>query len=260
MNKSLVRYMISDLLILTIIGCILEFLCNWLLSGTPIMSGTPFAFLSFLILFLAIARWKLWGLIVIPFLSLATLLGGNMAMLTKIKDVYSFTYNWQFFISYSLSFLIMGINVLFYRKGTKRIVTSTAKILGIAILDYLLVNILQIILYRLLVTGGIIERGHLLNSLGNDEICAYSEGGLIYNLYGFGILIIGIFIFRSQGVLCNAKEKLLDDKKELELNLKDLNFKIEDGQKVSDENEALETQLKSDVPKEDGKSYDVEDK
>jgi hypothetical protein len=42
------------------------------------------------------------------------------------------------------------------------------------------------------------------------------------------IAVVGSLIFRSQGVLCNAKQKLLDDKKNAELDREFDKFKIEE--------------------------------
>ena len=50
----------------------------------------------------------------------------------------------------------------------------------------------------------------------NDEFvnyCYYIEQGFIYNLFGLAVCFVGTFIFRSQGIINNAVDKLVDDKK-----------------------------------------------
>ena len=41
----------------------------------------------------------------------------------------------------------------------------------------------------------------------------YIEQGFIYNLFGLVVCFVGTFIFRSQGIINNAVDKLVDDKK-----------------------------------------------
>ena len=62
----------------------------------------------------------------------------------------------------------------------------------------------------------------------NYDLRYYGAMGVVYNLLGLVIAIVGSLIFRSQGVLCNAKQKLLDDKKNAELDREFDKFKIEE--------------------------------
>ena len=101
--------------------------------------------------------------------------------------------------------------------------------IGLVLLDYILFSIIQFISYRLLTCNGdLLHRGQILNSLGEDKICGYIEGGMLYNLFGLTIAVIGLLILRSQGAVSNVKQKLIDDKKNAELDRIDMNFRIKE--------------------------------
>ena len=58
--------MAFDLLTITIVGFILEVLC--VKFGSTVFYGTPFICISFLMVFIAVVRWNLYGLIIVPIL------------------------------------------------------------------------------------------------------------------------------------------------------------------------------------------------
>ena len=39
----------------------------------------------------------------------------------------------------------------------------------------------------------------------------------MYNLVGLAVLLVGFFIFRVQGVICNVKDRLIDEARNREL-------------------------------------------
>ena len=220
--------MVIDLLLLSVIGFVLELLCTRLLHGL-VLPGTSFMFLSLLIVFIAIARWNLFGLIIVPIICLATMVGGSLIDIPKLRDIYSFTYDWQLYVSMVIGYLPLGINVLFYKKDTKKIISSPFKMMGLCLLDYIIFSIVQLFAYRCLTCNGdILHQGQLVNSLGQVYICNNIESGAVYNLFGFTIAIIGLLILRSQGAVANVKQKLIEDKKNAELDLMDMNFRIEE--------------------------------
>jgi hypothetical protein len=51
---------------------------------------------------------------------------------------------------------------------------------------------------------------------GFKNYCQYIEQGFLYNLFGLAVAAIGVFVLRSQGVIVNAVDKLIDDKKLVE--------------------------------------------
>ena len=71
MKKSVKVYMVQDLILLTVLGVLLEGLTERFAS--TILSGTPTIAFALFIVFFAVTRWKLWGLTIIPFLALSTL-------------------------------------------------------------------------------------------------------------------------------------------------------------------------------------------
>lgn len=235
--------MIIDLIMLSLIGFVLEMLLIRFLPGL-VLPGTAFVFTSLLILFMSVTRWNLWGLIIIPIICLAPMIGGMWIDAQRLRDIYSFQYDWQLYVSMVIGYLSLGINVLFFKKDTRKIISSPFKMFGLVVLDYILFSIIQFIAYRLLTSNGdLLHRGQLLNSLGEDKICEYIEGGILYNLFGLTIAVVGLIILRSQGAVCNVKQKLIDDKKNAELDRIDLNFRIEEMQ--VDENQQNSTDEKS---------------
>ena len=220
--------MVIDLIILSVIGFVLEMLLIRFLPGL-VLPGTAFIFTSMLVMFMAVTRWNLWGLIIIPIICLAPMVGGTWMDAQRLRDIYSFQYDWQLYVSMVIGYLSLGVNVFFYKKNTKKIISSPFKMIGLVLLDYILFSIIQFIAYRLLTcNGNILHRGQLLNSLGEDKICEYIEGGMLYNLFGLTITVVGLLILRSQGAVSNVKQKLIDDKKNAELDIIDLNFRIEE--------------------------------
>lgn len=220
--------MIIDLIMLSVIGFVLEMLLIRFLPGL-VLPGTAFVFTSLLVLFMSVTRWNLWGLIIIPIICLAPMIGGTWMDAQRLRDIYSFQYDWQLYVSMVIGYLSLGVNVIFYKKNTKRIISSPFKMIGLVLLDYILFSAIQFITYRLLTNNGdLLHRGQILNSLGEDKICEYIEGGLLYNLFGLTIAVVGLLILRSQGAVSNVKQKLIDDRKNAELDRIDLNFRIEE--------------------------------
>ncbi len=101
MNKSLGQYRAIDLFIFTLIGCILEGLTNKM-CGFVLNAAPTFTF-GLLIVFVAVTRWNLWGLICAPFLAAAAWLGGHF------NDVsyFAYMYDWRNFIATTAGFIII---------------------------------------------------------------------------------------------------------------------------------------------------------
>ncbi len=235
--------MVVDLLLLGGLGFALEALTQRF--GYIVIPCSPFSYFSLLIMFMAVTRWNLFGLILAPLLAFATILGG---MFVEANDVAA-VYNWQAYLSIFAGLLAFGINVVFYKKNTTKIISSIPKVVGLIFLDYLLFNLIQLIVYRLLTFNGDPFHQGIREVINNGtgevvNVIAYGERGLVYNLFALAVLTVGVFIFRSQGVLCNVKQKLIDDKRNAELDKLDENFTIEEVANESENSTDLDNSTK----------------
>lgn len=226
MKKSVKVYMVQDLILLTVLGVLLEGLTQRFAS--TILSGTPTIAFALFIVFFAVTRWKLWGLTIIPFLALSTWLGGSLGEIKYLADAY----DWRVFIAEMCGLATVGINVVFYRNHrTQNIIATPWKLILIIIFDYAMYCAVHFVVYRLISSGNLfkmsdiggyynVTRGQLVDgesviTTQNEYVyyAYYIEQGFIYNLFGLIVCFVGSFIFRSQGIINNAVDKLVDDKK-----------------------------------------------
>ena len=222
-----------DLFLLALFGCILEFLVT---RFGGIMLGTPTITISFLITILAVIRWNLWGLAVIPVLVLATILGGSFCDIGQYRAFYRFGGEFNcglaVYISTMLGLSSIGLDVILYKKiGTKKAVKNPFILLGVILVNYALVNLISLISFRLISAGTFAHQAtyeYLGNTGKTFNIANYGEMGLTSNLLGLAICAVAIFILRSRGVATNVVDKLIDDKKNAELDAKDRSFRIEE--------------------------------
>ena len=256
MNKSVLKYMVIDLLVLTVIGCILEGLVSRFIGF--LLDAAPTITFSLLIVFIAVARWKLWGLIPIPFLVMSTILGGHFSEISYYAAFYSFS-NWQLILSMMIGLLAIGLNVILFRNHkTNKILKSPWKMLLILVADYIIYCVIQFMFYRLFTTGNLTsvanipfiyytkdESGNSVENMKN--LANYAEYGFMYNLFGLAVGVVGSLVLRSQGALNNAIEKLIDDKKQREAELEYMksfgkfNFRDESEEKTqNDESNKIE--------------------
>lgn len=224
--------MAQDLIIITLIGGLLEVFTTRFAS--MVFVGTPFTCISLLIVFLAVVRWNLWGLLTVPILALTTMLGGMWSEVPYLALVY----DWRMYIATLISLCFVGFNVIFFKKfTTKKIVSSPIYLVLLMIVDYLLVCVVQFIVYRLLCSGTLAHSGLIeftyqhkdddgLTKTVTDNLCRYGESTIVYNLFGFVVLIVGMFILRSQGIACNVKQRFIDDKINSDLDRADEKFSI----------------------------------
>ena len=228
--------MVIDLTMLTIIGALLEGLCARF-GGLVFANTTPTTFISLFIVFLAVVRWNLWGLITIPFLAIATMIGGMNGDIDTLKAFYNWSYTgWQAYVSIICGMLTVGLDVIIFKKfKTKKVVHNILALVGVCILTYVLYNTVQLVIFRLLTSNGdFIHQGRIEYSVTNKKgtfvhnLCTYGEGGFVFNLFSLAVMVVGSLILRSQGVLTNVREKLLDDKLNAELDELDRNFRIEE--------------------------------
>lgn len=201
------------------------------------MLGTPTITISFLITIIAIIRWNLWGLIIVPLLALATTLGGSFADYGQFRAFYQFgsAYNncgLAIFISTICGLLTIGLDVILFKKmGTKKVVKNPFILVGMVLVNYAIFNFIQFIVYRLITAGGdLFNQAQVIytGTEGDFNLAIWAENGFIRNLLALAIAVVGILILRSQGVITNVRDKLIDDKINAELDAKDRNFRIEE--------------------------------
>ena len=233
--RGLYRYMIQDLLLLTIIGGVLELFA--IKFATIAINGTPFVCVSLLIVFIAVARWNWWGMLIAPIMALTAFFGGKMSSASH----YALVYDWQMYVATTASLLTIGLNVpLFKKLTTKKVVTSPLILSIVMLVDFALVCGVQWVVYRLCCSGTLLNSGeiiyyydHVENGIKtrvSENLCRYGESTFIYNLLGLAVLIIGVFILRSQGIVCDRKQKFVEDKINADLDRADLNFTIEEAE------------------------------
>ncbi len=243
--------MIVDLVMLTIIGCVLEGLATKM-SGLVFKACPSFTF-SFLIVFIAVVRWHGWGLIIIPLLPIATIVGGQFNDIPYLSAVYG----WQIYLSSVIALLPIGLNIIFFKKyGTKKVVLNNFAVIGLLFLGYLLYMLIFNMSYRIMTSGNPIVMGSIpyeamLYDTEKEEmysatvnLCYYVERTFIYNLFGLIIAFVGIFILRSQGVVNYVIDKLIDDKKNAELDKLD-----EENFKVLESDETMEAEVSESINK-----------
>ncbi len=241
--------MVIDLLILSIVGAILDGVVTSM-SGL-VLNAVPTATISLLIMFMCVTRWNLYGLLAAPILALGTLIGGHFSPVVY----FSATYDWRVYISIVVAMMTFGLNVIVFKKITRKNAISNNWIFAIMmIIDYLIFNILLIFVYRLLSSGNPFQMGEILLTYTDytgetpkeavKNLCYYIDGSFIYNLFGLAVMIVGGFVVRSQGAMNNAIQKLVDDKKMAEENrISDETFSIpeedEEPKEKSEESDSL---------------------
>lgn len=106
--------MLTDLLMLAVLGALLEGIAT-ALSGMALQCPPSFT-ISFLVLFVAIARWNLWGLTIAPILVVGTILGGK----NNFYDAMAAMYDWRLYVSALVGLLTLGLNVIIFKKMVRR--------------------------------------------------------------------------------------------------------------------------------------------
>lgn len=238
-----------DLFLLAAIGCVLEGVVT-ALSGF-VFNGTPTFTFSLLIIYLAVVRWNLWGLLLAPILVLATILGGSLGII----DRYAAVYDWRVYISSTLGLITAGLNVIFFKRfGTRKVINATGMMIILVLVNYLTYSLVSFLTYRLICAGtlahsGVLEFVYNIYEEGNTiqtsvNLCAYVESAFVYNLFGLAVAIIGLFVLRSQGVVNNVIDKLVEDKKNAELDRiaeSNFTFNIQEEAKTEESNDTSDS-------------------
>lgn len=204
---KLSTYRILDLIMLLVLGIFGEAIGTYIVSiSLPI--NTPYCVVGMIVVIVAITRWKHYGLILIPFMSLANFITGKFFLVDSASIYYTgFRYLYT-----TLSYIPVLLCFKFYQKNTP---TSIFKHFGSNVSIATAISVLQwVILY----VGNVLEV-ELIYSEGESVILARLAQ---FANVGFGIvfsyllIIIFGFIFSSQNVLVDVKQNLIDTKKEKE--------------------------------------------
>ena len=249
MRRSIKSYMLIDLTMLTVIGCVLEGLVTYM-SGLVLNAATTIS-ISLLIVLLALARWNLWGLVTVPFLAAATIIGGRLSPIVYFRQAYE----WRAYLSIVIGLLFTGLSVIVFKtKGTKILKDNYAMILYIVI-NYVIYNLIQLLAYNALYYIFTSPDGWNLvtyvSYIDSEEgktvttnVANFMTNGFIYNLFGLALAIVGGLVLRSQEAFGNVKEKLLEDKRLAEeIRKNDEEFSIPDldeDEEKENESEILE--------------------
>lgn len=223
MVTSLRKYMVIDLAILALIGCLVEllgiYLFNAMLTATMITSAV-----SLLMMLISTTRWGYKGLIIAPLLALATIISGRFF---NVHAEFKALYDWKLYLVILISLLSFAVNLLWYKKidyrqNYKKISTTV----GICLLD-IVVSQLVLSLAYLAFYGQFLLLGFI-----------------VWNAFAFVILIIGAIVLSKQGVIVNIKQNLLERKEELELEKK-LEFNFEENEDKENNIEKKEGEFKN---------------
>ena len=246
MKRSIKSYMLIDLAMITVIGCILEGAVTYM-SGL-VLNSAPTVSISLLIVLLALARWNQWGLLTIPFLALATFIGGRLSPIPYFREAYE----WRAYISIVIGLMFTGLSVIVFKKKGTKMLKENYMIVLYVIANYIIYNVMQLLAYNLLCMifkspegWNVITYISRVNSKEGEELTAnitkYMTNGFIYNLFGLIVGIIGGIVLRAQGAFGNVTEKLLEDKRLAEeIRKNDEEFSIPDLDEVENENKSEE--------------------
>lgn len=209
---SLKKYMLIDLLILAIVGAVLEGVGTWA-CFYAFVGSTPTTIFSLLILFMALTRWRWYGLLTIPILAFGNLMGA-LSLDTGSIEGYKDMFNLQYFLSNLLGLCSSFWIVLVQKKvGTKVSINNTGILVGLLVGMFISYETVRIVSYW--VIGG--RDMGIVNANFVDIISLV-------------MLIIGCLIIRLQGSLVDVKNKILEDNKERQERQKEhlITFEITD--------------------------------
>ena len=193
---SLRKYMLIDLLILAIVGAVLEGIGTWA-CFYAFVGSTPTTIFSLLILFMAVTRWKWWGLVTIPILAFGNIIGALSLDTGALVD-YKQMFDARYFISNIFGLCSMcWVPIIQKFIGTKKSINHTGILIGILVGIFFGYETIRIVSYWII--GG--EYQVVINANFVDLIALV-------------MLIIGCLIIRLQGSLVDVKTKLLEDNKE----------------------------------------------
>ena len=164
-------------------------------------------------MFLAIVRWKWYGLVIVPILALGNFIGCLSIDPGAIEN-YLIMFDYKYFISLLLGLSTMCVPIILMKKlGTNYIVKSNSILIGVSFLIFILYELIRVLSYWI---------------LGGRYIDILNAG--FFDLVSLVVLILGSIIIRIQGSMIDVKDKVIADHEErLALNKEHLiQFEIDD--------------------------------
>lgn len=190
---SLRKYMVIDLLISGIIGMGVEFLGVYVFNNMLLAKIIPYA-VSMLVVMITTSRWGNKGLIVIPFVALATVLSGRL--INPHVD-FAKAYDWKLYVSLVLSLYTFSLNHFWFKlRKNRKIKETPGSMMALCFID--------------IVTSWVVLTMVYFALTSELYILAFP----VWGLYGYALLIIGTFLLFRQGVLINVKDNFLRLKEE----------------------------------------------
>lgn len=217
---SLKKYMFLDLVILSVIGCIIEavgiFAFNKMLTATMIASA-----ISLLIMVIAITRWGWKGLFIAPVLAAATIISGRFF---NPHETFKALYDWKLYLAIVLSLLSLSVNLIWLKYiDYKETFKKWKYILILCAIDIVVSQLVLSLAYF-----AFTQQFLLLGFLAWDS-CS------------FVILVIGCFVLKNQNVLVDVKANLIEKQQQQEDDSKfRMNLPEEDNNKLKDKDEMEE--------------------
>ena len=197
---SLAKYRVFDLFLISIVGIVSEIAGCYLINFfVPVV--IPVFVASFIIIYVAIMRWGIWGLLEIPIMALSTYIAITFVIPnTKVSEEYQqITQYFITILGFDLTGALWIIPKCLEMKG-KHVVDTIPKRIGIEILIYLIGTILCSFLLLIYKQNLFIS----LTSLLGEQ------------LMSLVITIVVIEIMHSFSVIYDVKQSFIDKKKELE--------------------------------------------
>lgn len=203
---KLKTYRIVDLIMISALAFGIELLTT-LCVNMFIPNIRPFPVLGMLMALVAITRWGWIGIIVIPINTLANFIMGRFAI-PAIN--YRESYDLVSFLVTMLSSTSSLIALIWYKvKGIKNLYKdkiATVNMVGTIIFT----NLVICVLYSAL--GNIISGGSItLNDFGARVL-----GMLLYNAFGYLVLLLGSLLLARQDVFYDVKTRLIEARDERE--------------------------------------------
>lgn len=182
--------MIIDLIIIGVVGCIIEalgiFVFNKMIFASVISSS-----FSLLIMLLVTTRWGLKGLILAPFLALATVISGRFFI--ENPDLRP-NYGWELYIASTASLLSFAVNHFWFKKKNYRETYRYTSNIFILVLIDIVVSLLTLSIVYLIFK----QTFQLL-------------GFVVWNAFSYIVLCVGAFALRGMGVMVDVKQNIIDN-------------------------------------------------
>ncbi len=188
--------MAIDLIILTVVGCAVEFLGIFVFNKMLVAKMIATA-ISLLIMLVATFRWGWKGLLLSPLLALSTILSGY---LINPQVTFRQNYDWRLYLAVLAQLLSMAINLLWFKKvkDERETIKSLQSLFALCAIDCVVSLLaLSLVYFMTAFTFSLL-------------------GFIIWNAFGYVILFVGAFILSRQGILVNVKKNLINQRIERE--------------------------------------------